>query len=239
MVPGSPRKADKVASDLISRIVTGELPVGSILPREEDLADDYGVNRSVVREAGKLLQVHRLVEPRRRRGTEVLDPMQSLTPQVIGALLVNAAGMLDPKFLEEFLEIRALLDSHLAGLVAERRDADDLAKLETILTRIEGATPGSDDAFAAVDDFGLCLAHASKNRLFVMLSHWHRQIAQRLSPLLHGTRQRAAEVRGYRVLFEAIRCQDAAAARTMVLQFHEWANQQVLAEARKSKQCSR
>ena len=75
MLPESLRKADQVASDLISRIVTGELPVGSILPREEDLADEYRVNRSVVREAGKLLQVHRLVEPRRRRGTEVLDPM--------------------------------------------------------------------------------------------------------------------------------------------------------------------
>jgi DNA-binding FadR family transcriptional regulator len=224
---------------LISRIVTGELPVGSILPREEDLADEYRVNRSVVREAGKLLQVHRLVEPRRRRGTEVLDPMQSLTPQVIGALLVNAAGVLDSKFLEEFLEIRALLDSHLAGLVAERRDAGDLGKLEAILERIEAAVPGSDDAYRAVDDFGLCLAQASKNRVFVMLSHWHRQIARRLSPLLNGTRQRAAEVRGYRVLFEVIRGQDSAAARTMVLQFHEWANQQVLAEARKPKTCSR
>jgi DNA-binding FadR family transcriptional regulator len=234
----TPRKADQVASDLIRRIVAGELPVGSILPREEDLAADYGVNRSVVREAGKLLEVHRLVEPRRRRGTEVLDPMQSLTPQVISALLVNAGGGLDPQFLEEFLEIRALLDSHLAGLVAERRDAADLAALRTILSRIEATAPGSDEAFVAVDDFGLCLARASKNRVFVMLSHWHRQIARQLSPLLRATRQRATELRGYRVLFEAIRCQDADAARSMVLRFHEWANQQVLAEARKSNTCS-
>ncbi len=237
-MPESPRKADQVANDLIGRIVYGQLPVGSILPREEDLAADYGVNRSVVREANKLLEVHRLVEPRRRRGTEVLDPMESLTPKVISALLVDPHGQLDPDFLAEFLEIRATLDAHLAGLVAERRSEADLEELEAIVERIEAAPAGSDDAFTAVDDFGLALAHASNNRLFVMLSHWHRQIAQQLSPLLYTARQRAAEVRGHRLLLDAIRKADSASARAMVFEFHAWANNAILEQARSARKCS-
>jgi len=70
-----PRKADRVAHDLLRRIVSGELPVGSLLPREDELAARYQVNRSVIREAVKLLEVHRLVRPVRRRGTEVLSPL--------------------------------------------------------------------------------------------------------------------------------------------------------------------
>ena len=59
----TPRKADRVADDLLRRIVAGEHTVGSILPREAELAEEYEVNRSVVREAIKLLEVHRLVRP--------------------------------------------------------------------------------------------------------------------------------------------------------------------------------
>ncbi|MEZ4219925.1 MAG: GntR family transcriptional regulator [Polyangiaceae bacterium] len=238
-MPESPRKADQVAGDLIGRIVRGELAVGTILPREEDLAADYGVNRSVVREAGKLLEVHRLVEPRRRRGTEVLDPMESSSPEVLTALLVDAEGNLDPEFLAEFLEIRALLDAELAALAAERHTPEDLSALRNIVERLQGAAPGSEAAFVATDDFGLALARASKNRVFIMLSHWHRQIAARLAPVLHTTRQRAAATQGYRVLLAAIEGRDATTARQMVQQFHEWANQEILAHARRMKSCSK
>ena len=80
------RKADRVAGDLVRRIVGGALEVGELLPKEAELADDYGVNRSVVREAVKQLEVHRLVKPIRRKGTEVLDPLCSPSADVITRL---------------------------------------------------------------------------------------------------------------------------------------------------------
>src|SRR5688572_11597010 len=83
----APRKADRVSRDLLGRIVSGDLPVGSILPKEDELAEHYQVNRSVIREAIKLLEVHRLVRPVRRRGTEVLSPLSSMSPEVLRALL--------------------------------------------------------------------------------------------------------------------------------------------------------
>ena len=175
------RKADEVAGDLLSRIVRGDLAVGSLLPREADLADSYGVNRSVVREANKLLEVHRLVRPTRRRGTEVLDPLCSVTPAVLSAMLVDRKGRIDPEMLSEFLEIRALLEVEVTALAAQRRDDADLANLERAVAALELAEPGSLEAF---DEYGLALAQASKNRIFVMLSHWHGQIAREIQPLL-------------------------------------------------------
>ena len=67
------RKTDRVAEHLLRRIVSGELSPGAVLPREADLAEVFRVNRSVVREALKRLEVHRLVRPIKRRGTIVLD----------------------------------------------------------------------------------------------------------------------------------------------------------------------
>ena len=224
------RKADEVAKDLLTRIVSGELEVGSVLPREADLAESYGVNRSVVREANKLLEVHRLVRPTRRKGTEVLDPLRSVTPAVLSAMLVDARGDIDPDMLAEFLELRSVLDVEMTRLAAERRSDDELAEIERIASELARATPGSDEAFEIANDFGLAIAKASQNRIFVMLSHWHRQIAQQIQPLLSRVRARTVEAGGYELLLDALRRRDSQLASELVSQFHRFANDQILGE---------
>ena len=107
---GPRRKADKVADSLLRSIVSGEISIGSLLPKEAELAEHHGVNRSVIREAIKLLEVHRLVQPRRRRGTEVLDPMASLSPEVIEAMLAPEAGRLDPEVLADLLRVLGAIE---------------------------------------------------------------------------------------------------------------------------------
>ncbi len=225
------RKADEVAEDLLSSIVRGELRVGSVLPREADLAESYGVNRSVVREANKLLEVHRLVRPTRRRGTEVLDPLCSLTPGVLTAMLVDRKGHIEPEMLAELLEIRALLDVKMTMLAAERHSEDEFAEIERSIIALEQAEPGSHEAFERANDFGVTVARASKNRIFVMLSHWHRQIADTIEPLLRKVRAPALHSGGYRLLLEAIRRRDADLAGSIVSEFHRWANQLLLEAA--------
>ncbi|WP_083737364.1 GntR family transcriptional regulator [Amycolatopsis keratiniphila] len=64
----------KVAADLRQRILSREFEPGHVLPREDDLASQLGVNRSTVRRAYRLLREQHLVEPRKNRGTVVLDP---------------------------------------------------------------------------------------------------------------------------------------------------------------------
>ena len=57
------RKADLVANELLRKIVSGAVDVGSLLPKQNELAAEYGVNQSVVPEAIKLPEVHQLVRP--------------------------------------------------------------------------------------------------------------------------------------------------------------------------------
>ena len=60
-----------VVDELGSRIVRGELKPGEALPVEDELANDFGVSRTVVREAIKVLAHKRLLKVRTRTGTRV------------------------------------------------------------------------------------------------------------------------------------------------------------------------
>ena len=235
----SSRKADDVADDLLRRIVSGEIAVGSVLPRESDLAESYGVGRSVVREANKLLEVHRLVRPTRRLGTVVLDPLCSVTPAVLRAMLFGDKGQVDRAMLGEFLEIRAELDEKMTRLAAERRSREDLGAIERAIERIELSEPGSEARFSASSELGTALARATKNRIFVMLAHWHAQIAVDLEPLLSKVREPVAEAHGHRLLLDAIRARDVDLAGRLVAEFHRWANQRILGAARSERRAHR
>ena len=62
----------RIANDLIEQIVAGKYPVGSLLPKEIDLSEQYGVSRHTMREALRRLCGTGMVSRRRRAGTEVL-----------------------------------------------------------------------------------------------------------------------------------------------------------------------
>jgi DNA-binding GntR family transcriptional regulator len=108
---------DDLARDIESRILIGEIPIGSWL-RQESLAHDYGVSRTPVREALRKLQASRSVVLVRNRGALV----QSQTPREI----------------REAYVVRAELEGLTARLAAERAGTDDIARLvaaEAIFSR--------------------------------------------------------------------------------------------------------
>ncbi|MBN8614326.1 MAG: FadR family transcriptional regulator [Deltaproteobacteria bacterium] len=226
------RKADVVARALMGRIVSGRYPVGSVLPREEDLVLEHAASRGVVREAIKLLEVHRLVRPVRRRGTEVLDPMRSLSPEVVRAMLAPHGGSVDRTMLAGLLEVRALLDVEISALAATRRTDDDLRALDAIL-RESAPLLGDPEAYVLVAGrMGRTLARAAKNRLFEMLSAWNEIVARDLEPLFAATRPAPAPHHQALVLLvELVRRKDAAGVRELVSAFHAWASPRLLQAA--------
>ncbi len=230
-----PRKADVVSRDLLDRIVSGELAVGSLLPREEELATHYKVNRSVIREAIKLLEVHRLVRPVRRRGTEVLSPLASMSPDVLRAMLCPSPGVVDRHVLSGLLEIRAALDAQMSGLAAARRTDADLAAMDQALARLRAALDGRATAtayFSAADDLSLALARATKNPLFEMLAAWNRMVVADLEHVFNHVRAPSEPyVQALGSLVERIRQRDAKGASALVRVFHEWATPRLLAAA--------
>src|SRR6185436_14727199 len=109
--------------------VRGDHAIGSVLPREPDLAAEYGVNRGVVREAMKLLEMQGIVHPVRRRGTLVKDPLASLSPDVLRALMQPEPGRIDLSFFKGVLAMRELVDVEMGGLAARHRTRIDVAAI--------------------------------------------------------------------------------------------------------------
>lgn len=226
------RKADRVAQDLLRRIVSGALEVGSVLPKEAELAETYGVNRSVIREAIKLLEVHRLVRPVRRRGTEVLDPMASMSPEVLRAMLAPSPGRVDRDVLADFLEVRAALDIQMSMLAAERRTDSDLARIDAALERVRGALhdrPRYDRLSASLSRE---IARAAHNRIFEMMVWWHQTVATDLADIFRVVRPaNEPHLQGLTLLVDLIRRREVEQVRALVTAFHEWATPRMLAAA--------
>jgi len=214
------------------RIVRGEVAVGDVLPREADLAQEFGVNRSVVREAVKLLEVHGLARPVRRRGTVVLDPMTSVSPGVLQVMLSPGGSVVDRAVLADLLEVRTQIDVQMTGLAAERRTDADLNALTEAAVTVRAAL-GNATAFGpAVDAFALAVAQASHNRLFHMLAHWQGHVLANLGDLMGAVQQPTEpHVQGVELLLELIRRQDALNARRIVAAFHRWTTPRLLAAA--------
>ena len=212
-----------MVGDLVRRIVGGELTVGDLLPKEAELADDYGVNRSVVREAVKQLEVHRLVRPIKRKGTEVLDPLCSPSADVLWAMLEPSPGQIDREVFADLLEVRAVLDMEMSALAAERRSAEDLAAMDAILARMRNALGDPDRYAALVDDLNLAVARATHNRIYQMLVHWHRRLRGEHDPLQAVVRlANEPHLSGTTFFVDLIRAGEVDQVRAFVRGVHEW-----------------
>ena len=225
-------KADSVSADILRKIVRGDLAEGALLPKAEDLAEDYGVNRSVVREAIKSLEVQNLVQPRKRRGTEVLDPATSFSAAVMSAMLLpegEADGHVDLDVLKDFLEIRAVLDTQMAMLAAVNRTAEDIVDLEAGLEVARAALDDPQSYSDAITRLSLTVASATGNRIFPMLVHWHGRVQGDLEELLLVVRRPGpAHLQGIEILVGLIIAQNTQAITSLLAQFHAWAIPQLL-----------
>ena len=163
-VKREPRLSDKVADTMLETILANRLNVGDPLPSERELGEQFGVSRTVVREAVRALVAKGVIEVRSGSGLRVAAVNATTVSESMSLYL--RGGTLD---FEKVQEVRALLEVHLAGLAAERASADDVASLRQIHTRMQNET--SDFDAAARDDleFHRRIAHATHNELFLLL----------------------------------------------------------------------
>jgi DNA-binding FadR family transcriptional regulator len=113
---------------LVERIVDGYYPSGSVLPNESQLGHEFGVSRSVVREAVKVLTDKGLAKIDRGNGTRVRLPIawKSLDSVVLAARLRSVEG---GSILQELLFLRRAVEPELAALAAQHATEKQLAAL--------------------------------------------------------------------------------------------------------------
>src|SRR5215467_12933360 len=82
-----PRLPEVVAGKIEEAIINGTFSVGSQLPSEQQLADQFGVSRNVVREAFKFLKERGLIEILNGSGAYIRQPSGSATSNALDRYL--------------------------------------------------------------------------------------------------------------------------------------------------------
>ncbi|CAA9474720.1 MAG: Transcriptional regulator, GntR family [uncultured Solirubrobacteraceae bacterium] len=137
----TPRIADIIAERLARAIREGVLQPGDRLPTEQQLAREFGVGRTSVREGLQKLRAYGLVESRKGLGAFVTAPSFE---DPLADFARWAAR--DPAGIEKLLEARVALETVAAGLAAARASEQDLALLEERHLAHEKATEARDVA---------------------------------------------------------------------------------------------
>jgi GntR family transcriptional repressor for pyruvate dehydrogenase complex len=165
-VPREATLANRVTGEIERLIIAGRLRAGARLPSERELSEQFGVSRTVVREAVRGLAARGLLEVRPGSGTTIRSPSAESIARSMTLFL--CAGQPDLDYARVH-EIRRVLEIEIAGLAAGRRTDDDLARLDAILGEM-ATVPLDRDGFARNDvAFHSALAAATQNPLFPML----------------------------------------------------------------------
>lgn len=154
------RLPEVVATEVEQAILRPAFAIGDRLPSEQQLADQFGVSRNVVREAFKLLQERGLIMITNGSGAFVAQPTSEPTSNALSRYLRLTGATASRASL---YETRRILEGANAHLAAERADVSDIAALADCVARMREHS-GSLERWAQADlEFHLTLARATHN----------------------------------------------------------------------------
>ncbi len=201
----------RVAAAIEQKILSRSLRPGDLLPTETDLARQFGVNRSTVREALRRLESNGLVgRDSGAKRLRVTKPGHADT-----ASQVSRALTLEEVTFIELWEAMLAIAPRTAALAAAHAGAEAVDTLESDIAAVEAAR-GSEAAVVGVVGFFGTLAAASGNRVLVLAM---QPVTQLLAPSLRRMIDRVPQGRSrivvaQRCIVEALRKGDAAEAET-------------------------
>lgn len=161
LAPRATSLSQKVVEGLTERIRSGDLKPGEKVPTEPALMQEFGVSRSVVREAVSRLQASGLLLTRQGVGSFVL------AREMDQSLLDVSDSILRLQQKLAMLELRLSLESEAAALAATRRTPQQLAAMESALHDYDGQHGPGEGTAEADFRFHELIAQATGNEYFV------------------------------------------------------------------------
>jgi GntR family transcriptional repressor for pyruvate dehydrogenase complex len=206
----SSRLYEQIVQQIEESVLKGVLKTGDQLPAERELAEQFGVSRTAVREAIKALHEKGMVEACPGRGTFITSGTSNSMRQSLGRILKNGR----PEGSAYLVEVREILEPEIAALAAARASDQHLATMREAVRIMDDARSDADAFIEADLDFHLSLAEAAENPIVLSL-------IDSIVGLLREQRLRIFYIDGgpergqghHKRILEAIERRDPAAAR--------------------------
>ncbi len=167
LMPPPRRRARPLALQLVEsigdRVRDGRIAPGAKLPTEAAIMGEFGVSRTVVREALSKLQASGLVETRHGIGTFVVGLGDAAPFRIAPEQFATLRDVI------AVLELRIGVETEAAGLAAQRRTPDNLREMRSALDAFSSAIEEGRDAVGPDFQFHLEVARATQNPHFTEL----------------------------------------------------------------------
>jgi GntR family transcriptional repressor for pyruvate dehydrogenase complex len=204
------RLSDKVTDAILEMIASNRLKPGDALPAERELGIQFGVSRTVIREAVRGLSAKGLLEVKSGSGVRIVAVDAERVSESMRHYVKGS--MMDYSLVDE---VRRVLEVAAAGLAAERATPDDIAVIDDTIERFENECSDLEASVQIDIEFHRAVAAATHNELFLVL---HDSIGQMLVEvrrrnLSRGRPERRLVVKMHRRIRDGIAAHDPQAAQ--------------------------
>ncbi len=210
--------ADYVFEQALSRIQSGEWPVGYMIPSERTLVEELGVSRIALRDAMLRLRTLGLLDVSQGKRATVARMDSSILSRLF-PLMLSLEG---EKTFQDIFQFRLSVESDTTYLAAEHRTDEDLAKMDEIIELMCKMPAEGDDVESWTQkDLALHrhIALATGNPIYVLfldavagfMTYFQTVVDSSADP------KREKEMFFHEAIVEAIRSQDRDRARALMV----------------------
>src|SRR5215471_2557178 len=210
-----------ICRKMVGHLIRGHWREGEKIPPERELCQKLGVGRASLREALKALEIMGMIETRLGDGTYVCKRSDFFSRPLLWAITGSSTA-----HARELVEARILIEVELAGLAAERADAQNIKLLTEELERMEKMKNDPQGFVQADVNFHLVIGHAASNTILMNALNLIRNLLQQwivAAVAVDGVTAKACAQ--HKKLLLAIKAHDSAAARkAMQKHLHDMAS---------------
>jgi len=190
---------EEITHQIETKILNGEFPPGHRLPAERDLAEEFTVNRSTVREGLKKLEALGLLSILHGDGIYVRDYREAGNLELLKSLFLTPGPRLFA-LLDGLLEIRTTIVPPMAGHAARNRNEEELGELENAVNNDTLSLQEKDLLIHRI------IARSSGNMAFIFILNYFNDIFRRFGHLyFEDNENRELTIRFHRDILTAIR----------------------------------
>ncbi|MGL6312858.1 GntR family transcriptional regulator [Vibrio sp. WXL103] len=225
----SGRRYVAIGKDIRNELQSAEYKVGDRLPTEREIGEQYGVSRTVIREAIIMLELEGLVEVRKGSGVYLIAK-----PDEQGADKADAStepmgfaateGDIGPF---EMLQGRQLIESNIAEFAAINITKNEIFEMRKVLNEERKLVEAGEPSDEQDKQFHVLIANATKNTLLIEISSamWARRAESKMWAQLHthieSSTYRLKWLEDHSAILMALQRKDSQAAKKAMWQHLE------------------
>lgn len=205
-----PKTSERIARDIASHIVDNKLAPGTMLPTERDMIESFGVGRTTLREALRLLETRGVltIKSGPRGGPVVRRPRPSDLSEALTLILEFEQSSLGDVF-----EARVALEPKLARLAAARISEEAVDQLQASVDAMMGDLVNHDVFLEENQRFHSLIADVAGNVVLGVFTETLKTVADgALAGVRYTPNRRRAVASAHQAIVDALRGRDVEAA---------------------------